>query len=219
MRLVAALTLVASLASTAAAQRFAQPPVASVSATAPRNIRPSDNLPPPVTRDAVRTKLIAARTANLGFRAYQQKGVFPNNTYQPTRLNVWRDDAGNFCAAATIIRMSGQTALVDKVADQNNFIKLADVRQGPLMDWILTSGMTQEEIAAIQEPMSPIYDEPEPDQPRIVDARMRAAENQRLIAVYKSVDAMIVKNAKASIDIAIDRLMGQPGLAFKFVNG
>ena len=64
------------------------------------------------------------------------------------------------CAAATIIKMSGQDALVNRVAEQNNFVRLADVEQGPLMDWILTSGFTQDEIAAIQEPFMPVTDAP-----------------------------------------------------------
>ena len=79
--------------------------------------------------------------ANLArFRAYQRKGELPSNTYAAGQLNVWRDEAGHLCAAATIINASGAVALVEQVAEESNFIRLADVTSGPLMDWILTSG-------------------------------------------------------------------------------
>jgi hypothetical protein len=146
--------------------------------------------------------------------------VFPSNTFKGKKLNVWLDADGHFCAAATIIRTSGQIDLVDKVAEDNNFIRLADVKQGPLMDWILTSGFTQAEIAAIQEPFMPVYREQpnvEPSQPILVDAKLRKAEDARLMAKYKSVDKMLVKNAAASLDRATDRLMKHPELAWQLV--
>ena len=171
---------------------------------------------PALTRDAVREALLEARHRNLDFfRAYEKAGVFPSNIYQPNKLNVWRDAAGHVCAAATIIRASGMTDLVDRVADQNNFIRLADVSQGPLMDWILTSGFTQDEIAMIQEPFDPVT-EPHvaPSQPIVVDARLRAAENARLRAKYTQVERALVKNEKRNIELAVDRLMQHPDLAW-----
>ena len=218
--LVASLTLVTAFTSLAAAeQRFAQPPPSS----APR-VATADELvdyapPQLVDRAKVRAKLAANRGANLArFRMYQNTGVFPSNTYQDGSLNVWLDEEGHFCAAATIIRMSGGVALTDKVAEQNNFIKLGDVTQGPVMDWILTSGFTQGEIAAIQEPFRPVYIVPdEPTAPRIVDNGLRNTEDARLRAKYKSVEADIVKNRNASLDAATDRLMKNPKLARAFL--
>ncbi len=193
---------------------FARPPVADLRAPVPDRIAPTRVL----DRAAVRAKLLANRTANLArFRAYQKKGVFPNNTYADAKLNVWTDDAGHLCAAATIIDASGLHDLVRQVAEQNNFIRLADVRQGPVMDWILTSGFTQDEIAMIQEPFMPVAPvEPAP-QPILVDAKLRAAEDARLRKRYKQVDAAIVKNQKKSLDRAVDRLMKQPALAWKLL--
>ncbi len=215
--LVASLTLVTALTSLAAAeQRFAQPPPSS----APRVAAADLDYAPVVDRTKVRAKLAANRAANLDrFRAYQAKGVFPSNTYQDGQLNVWLDEDGNFCAAATIIRMSGGVALTDKVAEQDNFIKLGDVTQGPVMSWILTSGFTQGEIAAIQEPFRPVFNEPEPHQPRIVDNGLRKTEDARLRAKYKVVEAAIVKNMNASLDAATDRLMKNPKLAAAFLAG
>lgn len=188
------------------APHFAQPPSADM---------PYEQMPVRMAdRAQVRAKLAANRTANLGrFRAYQKAGVFPSNTYQSRKLNVWLDQDGHFCAAATIIRMSGGTALADKVAEQNNFIRLADVTQGPVMDWILTSGFTQDEIAAIQEPFEPVMVEPS-----VVDQGLRKREDDRLRAKYKVVEAQILKNAARSLDAATDRLMKNPTLARQLLN-
>jgi hypothetical protein len=174
----------------------------------------------PLNRANVRAALARARAANLAsFRVYQKKGVFPSNTFKPGKLNVWLDADGHFCAAATIIKMSGQDALVAKVAEDNNFIRLADVQQGPLMDWILTSGFTQAEIAMIQEPFRPVVEQPqlEPARPILVDAKLRKQEDARLRAKYKQVDAAIVKAQRKSLDAATDRLMKNPQLAWKLL--
>lgn len=217
-RLVIAGSLVTALATSAlgAEPRFAQPPSAS-------RVVDADEMMPPdrgitarriPSRAEVRAKLAQARAANLQrFRAYQKQGVFPSNTFDQRKLNVWMDEDGHLCAAATIINASGQSELVQKVAEQSNFIRLADVRQGPLMDWILTSGLTQQEIAAIQEPFMPVYRE----QP-VVEPDLRTAENQRLLKKYRQVEAQIVRNQKKSLDLAVDRLMKNPGLAWTFVN-
>jgi hypothetical protein len=215
-------TAVSSLAS--ADGRFAQPPPNAAPRVAQIDPWANEDLPPRVVvdRDAVRAKLAANRQANLGrFRAYQAAGVFPSNTYTKSKLNVWLDEQGHFCAAATIIRSSGRVDLANSVAAQNNFIRLGDVRQGPVMDWILTSGLTQVEIAAIQEPFEGVgggwRDEPEPVV--AVDPALRKREDARLMAKYKQVEAQIVKNAAASLDAATDRLMKNPALAAQLLNG
>ncbi len=217
-RFLIAASLVAAITTTAFAdQRFAAPPpdIAVASKAADMEYPIESQMRVVMDRQTVRARLAEQRIANLArFRAYRQGGVFPSNTFEPRRLNVWMDAAGHLCAAATIINASGQTALVQQVAEQTNFIRLADVKQGPLMDWILTSGLTQDEIAAIQEPFSPVMRR----QPEI-DPKLRAAENARLIKKYKAVDAMIVRNQKASLDRAVDRLMKRQDLAWNLVNG
>ncbi|HUS30332.1 MAG TPA: hypothetical protein VMZ53_17610 [Kofleriaceae bacterium] len=203
---------------------FAQPPPPlSAGAAAQADIyEPSVAFAPrrSLDRATVRAALVQARSRNLSaFRDYQKKGVFPSNSFKGKKLNVWLDADGHFCAAATIIKTSGQDDLVNKVAEQNNFIRLADVKQGPLMDWILTSGFTQDEIAAIQEPFMPVVDRPalEPAKPILVDAKLRKAEDARLMAKYKQVDKQLVKNASKSLDKATDRLMKNPTLAWQLI--
>jgi hypothetical protein len=215
-----------------ASSHFAQPPGAAAGAP-DTSVSSSDVFAPPaqparviaprrvLDRATVRTALARARTLNLDlFRVYQKTGVFPSNTFKPGKLNVWRDADGHFCAAATIIKLSGKDALVTRVAEQNNFIRLADVKQGPLMDWILTSGFTQDEIAAIQEPFMPVVDRPQiaPSEPMLVDAQLRKAEDARLRARYRVVTRMLVKNEAKSLDAATDRLMKHPALAWQIVD-
>jgi hypothetical protein len=212
-RLLLVGTLLAALTSSAFARSFAQPPPST--SDAPAHVEKAT-----VNRAAVRAKLAKQRAANLQrFRAYQAKGSFPSNTYLNQRLNVWIDADGKLCAAATIISASGMNTLVMQTAQDNNFIRLGDVRDGALMDWILTSGLTQGEIAAIQEPFDPVYDEPMRGEPAplAVAPPARAVEDQRLAAKYKQVEQQIVRAQRASLDVATDRLMANPDLAAQFL--
>jgi hypothetical protein len=225
-KLLIAASIFFSLATTATASSespFAQPPSAEAAfdradvmpASTQLRIAPRRAL----DRATVRAALAKARATNLAsFRVYQKKGVFPNNTFTPGKLNVWLDTSGNFCAAATLIKMSGNDDLVNKVAEQNNFIRLADVKQGPLMDWILTSGLTQDEIASIQEPFMGVMEPVVEPAPILVDAKLRKAEDARLRAKYRAVDKMIAKNTKQSLDAATDRLMKNHVLAWQLVD-
>jgi hypothetical protein len=211
----------ASLVSTADAQFAKAPPASSVAVSAADVWEPAYRIAPKkqLSRAAVRAALVKARATNLAaFRAYQAKGIFPNNTFRAGKANVWVDVDGNYCAAATLIKMSGLDDLVIKTGEQNNFIKLANVKQGPLMDWILTSGFTQDEIAAIQEPFMDVRrgGEPEPIL-ATVDAKKRKAEDARLLAKYKRVDRMLVKGATKSLDKAVDHLMQHQDLAWTLI--
>lgn len=216
-RLFASLALVFSLSTSALAGApaagFAQPPAGS---DGPALRMPARSL----DRATLRAKLAERRKLNLErFRAYQAKGTFPQNTYIKGTVNVWIDETGNLCAAATIINADGHEELVKIVGDRANFIRLKDVTQGPLMDWMLTSGFTKEEIVAIQAPM--VYTGEEmrrlQEQER-VNEQLRLAETKRLKAVYKKVERDIVKNEAKSLDRAVDRLMANPSLAWKLLD-
>jgi len=224
-RTLVATLLLAVTASAASARMYRPPPPPPAVEAVPVDIdpvdthfaQPPDSAPRPYRvfdRAAVHAALARARETNLArFRAYQRRGVFPSNTFDDRKLNVWRDADGHLCAAATIIDASGLHDLVARVAEQTNFIRLADVRQGPLMDWILTSGFTQDEIAAIQEPFLPVE---HPGQPTI-DQDLRTAENARLRAKYTAVTRMLLANEKASLDLATDRLMQHRQLAWRVI--
>jgi hypothetical protein len=222
-RFLAASALVFSLLSSVASADVAYVPHQGGFAKAPE----AEVMIPPemparaLDRDSVRQALLARRATNLAtFRAYQKRAVFPSNTYQNQIINVWRDDAGNLCAVATLVNQTDKK-LVERVAEQTNYIKLGTVTTGPLMDWMLTSGFTQEEIAQIQLPDSPVTTRPIPaphEAPVQVLAKLRAAETARLVKQFKQVDAKLVKDQKANIELAVTRLMKHPELAWALID-
>jgi hypothetical protein len=81
---------------------------------------------------------------------YRHAGRFPRNDVraQPTPIFVDRHDTA--CAVGYLMRMSGWEREVANVAETNNYVYITDVRDGPVRDWILRSGLTQEEAALIQ---------------------------------------------------------------------
>lgn len=165
------------------------------------------SMPAPVPNEInLRDKLAAARAQNLArLEAYAQNGAFPKNQVTPGLLNVFRDDEGHLCAVANLINIDGHANLVDTTARSDNFILLASVTSGPLLDWVLESGFTQEEIGMIQEPYegefqleNPIADEQEL-------ARFRAAEVVRVRTALLQVHRSISANTVASLDLAAQR--------------
>lgn len=212
-RRVASLALCLSLAttafttSTADARSFAQAPPTADVAELPR------------ISDAARAKLRAVlksrRAKNVAaFRAYADRGLYPHNFTTSGALNVWIDEEGRRCAAATMIWQSGAKSLVRQVAKDDNFIKLGDVTDGPVLDWILTSGLTQTEVATIQEPFMGRM-EPEPIEPG--SPQWRIAEDARLRARYADIVVQLAENPDASIDAAIDALAWRPDLVAKLI--
>ena len=207
-----ALAFLVSFTTVAAAAGFAKPPPPVEDA--PAALQHHVELP---SRDDVRAALIAARAKNLAaFRAYVKLGSFPSNTHVDGLANVWRDDEDHFCAAATIMK-SGNQALALKIAEENNSLRLADVEEGEVMSWILTSGFTQDELALIQRPFSPVVEKPEPAPILVeVDPDLRRAETARLRKLYAAIDKQLVAKQKQSIEVAVDRLMKNPSVAARF---
>ena len=163
-----------------------------------------------VSQARVVKALAARRAKNLAaFRAYRKAGVYPHNYVRRGPLNVWMDMDGHLCAAATVMDKDGKHDLVLATAKKNNFIRLQNVTEGPLMDWILTSGFTLEELDRIQEPMT-MDDRTEPDY-KLADAQLAKS--------YAATDAWLVQNTKASLARAASRLMENPSLARRLVDG
>ncbi len=210
LRRFAASFLALALLAPAASADFAKAPDAGEVAP------PSSDKPVALSRAAVRAALAKRRAHNLAaFRAYRKGGVYPHNTYRTGSLNVWRDADGHLCAAATMIDRDGQHDLVTKTAESNNYLRLLDVTDGPLMDWILTSGLTNEEIDRIQAPM---VEPPEVQRERMRQQRAwQIAEDAKLRKGYAATDAWLVRHTKAGLDEATDRLMEHPELALRLV--
>ena len=211
-RLALSLVLTSFVSTAASAQELATPIAADpIVTSAPLRIAP-----PMVSRAQVRAKLLANRRANLArFHAYLIAGVYPSNVFTGELGNIWRDQQGNYCAAATIIRASGAVELVERIAEDNNFFRIADVEQGPVMDWIFTSGLTQQELVMIQKPFRPVTSRPElePTTTLEIDPKLRAAETRRLAKLYREIERKLASQQRKNLELAVDRLMKRPDLA------
>ncbi len=106
---------------------------------------------------------------------YRVAGVFPIDA-RGFPLSVFRDQKGKPRPMAALIEQSGGRSLVDRVVRENNTLRLADVHDGPLMDWMLDSGLTQEEVAYVQGVMnySPTLELAPPTEQALESARQMA---------------------------------------------
>ena len=179
---------------------------------------PARSAPETVDRAELRKELAAQRKLNLKrFHEYRLARVYPHNTYQPGMLNVWRDDEDHTCAVATILLKGGLENVVNSTAVDQNFVRIADVTSGPLLDWVLTSGLTQEEVVMIQYPN---WQEDDPvgfaafqsEQRR--KARDRKREDARLSAGYLATERALKQKVMqdAGLDLAVARLAARPDL-------
>lgn len=168
-----------------------------------------------IDRAALRAKLAERRATSIAhFIAYRDAYVYPLNNLPGGGLrHVWRDDAGNLCAAATLISYDWGRASTENVGKENREIALAKVKSGPLADWILTSGLTHHEIVAIQVPGS---DEMGGRMP-MVDPHTQ--ELNRLYAIYIDVERQLTGLSDESLDAATDALMKRPDLARELLAG
>lgn len=164
----------------------------------------------------------ARRTQIARLREYRTRGEFPVNRVRPGMVNIFVDErTGALCAVANLIAASGNRALVDSTAAANNFVRVADMTSGPVIDWILTSGLTKEEAVYIQEPY--MYQEPsEPSEPPPADdppslsavgdlpatptVSPRVAEKQRLRRHFVQVERRLEAEFETSLDLAMSRL-------------
>jgi hypothetical protein len=99
-------------------------------------------------------ELAARRAQMLGWlHDYREAGVYPVDA-AGTPTSVFVDANGTRCPMAELVHKSGRDDLVAAVAKDNNTVRLADVREGPLFDWMLSSGLTLNEINLIQGAMN-----------------------------------------------------------------
>ena len=81
---------------------------------------------------------------------YRQRGLFPINRDHTQPTPIFVDDNNTACAVGYLMNISGFHKEVASVAWTNNNVVISDVRSGRVFDWILYSGLTQEEAALIQ---------------------------------------------------------------------
>jgi hypothetical protein len=84
-------------------------------------------------------------------RAYATRGVFPANTdFVGQRVPYFVDNFGTACAVGHLMLEDGKREVVEDVRRNNNHVRIRDIKNGPVLDWIINSGLTQEECARIQ---------------------------------------------------------------------
>lgn len=153
--------------------------------------------------EAWRAHLAAQRAVHIDrLRAYADAGTFPLNDETPGLLNIFVDEQGRRCAMANLIWLDGERALVSATARTHNGIRLGEVTDGPLMDWITTSGLTREEVAFVQEPDFFISQ----DLPVIDQEMLIAAEQARLSSHFSAAADQLELYSADSIAVALERL-------------
>lgn len=88
--------------------------------------------------------------------AYWTRGQFPLNTKIAGQVPVFIDERGTACAVAQLVIDSGASELAHRIKDTDNNGYLLELKVPGLTEWIATSGLTAEELAAIQ----PTYEKP-----------------------------------------------------------
>lgn len=108
------------------------------------------------------------------------------------------DGRGKPCPLAKIIIDSGRRDLVEQAARENNGVKVADLTEGPIVDWILASGLTQEECIMIQAPSRSGAD---------IARSFRTEEARRLVERLSRVEDYLRESRDESLTIAVRRMM------------
>jgi hypothetical protein len=137
--------------------------------------------------------------------AYRVAGVFPVDD-RGYPLSVFRDRRGKPCPMAALIEQSGQRALVDRVVRDNNRLRLADVHDGPLMDWMSSSGLTQEEVAYVQ---GILRVDNSFVLPETADPVMTA--HQQVVRRLEEAERVLLADTVPSLEVAYARLPGAGG--------
>ena len=149
-----------------------------------------------------RDALASARTRQIErLAAYRKAREFPSNHIALGRIPIFVDTSGAHCAVAYLMRESGHGDLVETIARTNNFVRIEEVTSGPLIDWILLSGLTREEAALIQ----PGYSWAS------LEGGARETELSRLESHFIQVEALLVRTTEDSLALALERV--QPMIA------
>ena len=109
---------------------------------------PRAEYPPPSVRELLREN----RQLNLAWlKLYADRGEFPiNDDPSSGTIPFFLDGRGTACAVAHLMRQAGLESEVQRIARDDNHVRIGDVEDGPVLDWIVVSGLTREECAWIQ---------------------------------------------------------------------
>ena len=145
------------------------------------------------SRSEVRQALAKHRAEQIErLHAYAETGAFPHNYASAEPLHMFKDANGRLCAVANLVNQDGLVELVSATARDRNDLAFVDVKDGPLYNWAIDSGLTLEEIARIQKP-APMIHEPGPPVRPAAKTNVRPMHNAKvnkpnLVIVNKVVD-------------------------------
>ena len=144
------------------------------------------------TLDEFYQYLAARRQRQLArLHQYTARQKFPQNTDFPEKLvPYFVDHAGTPCAVGHLMLEDGQESTVANIHEQCNHVRIRDVDQGPLVEWIIYSGLTHAECALIQ-----------PSYARIGDyrkGRQWQSENERLLEHFALVEQTLRQQSARS---------------------
>lgn len=168
-----------------------------------------------------REVLAARRAENIArLEAYAEAGRFPLNLERVGLEHTFMDASGSRCGVAELIWQSGHEALVVATYQDRNDVVVADLALGdPLMEWVLTSGLTAEEVAYIQRPAFYVGPEEAPDtlmalEGPTVDEGLFALETATRAAHFAMSAQQLKLGTRASLEMAIaalgDRVQAPP---------
>jgi hypothetical protein len=166
--------------------------------------KPPGGKPGSSSLDAWRNALGAARSREIArLRTYRNHGRFPHNHRILGRTPTFIDERGVPCAVGYLMQQSGARDLASTIARTDNNVYIEYIADGPALEWILHSGLTQEECATIQpsyrwrDPYYPVRPPPPPTDDE---------ERQMLIGHFRAVERQLLDQTKTSLDVALERL-------------
>jgi hypothetical protein len=164
---------------------------------------------PTAAQAELRAELQAHRLLEIQrLHDYAAAGVFPRNYTSNTPLHMFKDPDGRRCAVANLLHLDGHDDLVDATARSDNGLVVGTLTSGPIYDWVLSSGLTLEEVAAIQAPAPRIYDREDTTValPGMPLKPIEPVVQEQLQQHFAQVEQMLIANSDQSLDLATARL-------------
>lgn len=106
-------------------------------------------------------ELQAERARNLDrLRDYWQRGEYPINYEHPGAWEpVFIDLDGNICAVGYLVEQSLGREVAERINSRYHFATIRQIDAPELKEWIKNSGLTYEEVVAIQAPAVEVIDD------------------------------------------------------------
>ena len=163
--------------------------------------RPVTPVRPGTDTSRLRTLRARRETQILRVEQYRRRGAFPQNVdFAGERVPYFVDHRGVACAVANLMIEDGRRADVTAISAANNHVRVMDVSEGPLVEWVLASGLLQEEAARIQ----PSYDHMFPD-PTPLPVEPGIVERRRIREHLSVVLGELRRDTETNLAMAVDR--------------